>query len=372
MRKIGCFTISSFTGIPLCTQLFEGLFSDISREPVEVYQCYIPGFVTYSDKIRNKPVIHFDTFHKFIHQSAALKIWKYLVVFFQMLIFTLRCKNILIYSIDVYSVCLGLFFKRLFVSRNLMVIYHQIEMDIPAKRSRIDRFLFRVLKKQAAKLDLFIVPEVNRLNYFRQFVPVSTNASLVFPNTTQTHFAGYEQKENVVFAHIGALGFNHYGRELITAFSNIGHEAELWLIGRTTDEMKRFIQAQQNHSIKLIESVPHSQLKEFYRQIDFGFILYRPIDLNNEYAAPNKLYEMWSYGIPVIAHQLEGLKPVFSNGCLGKLIDMQNHEMFVNTLKYCAANRSSFDRKCISNYFSEHYSLDHHINQLKEKVLGSK
>lgn len=367
MRKIGCFTISSFTGIPLCTQLFEGFFSENSREPVEVYQCYIPGFVSYSDKIRNRPVIRFNSFDKFIHQHPALKLWKYLVVFFQMLKFTLRNKHILIYSIDVYSVYLGLLFKRLFMSRDVQVMYHQFEMDILENKTSIDRFFFKLLKKRAADLDLFIVPEINRLNYFRQFVPVRPEACLVFPNTTQNNFSGQRQKDKVVFAHIGALGLNHYGRELVAAFRHIEHKAELWLIGRVTAEIRESINARPAENIKIIESVPHSQLQGFYQQLDFGFILYRPVDLNNEYAAPNKLYEMWSYGIPVIAHQLEGLKTVFKKGCLGKLIDMENPQAFVSTLKYCAENANSFDRKCISDFFLEYYSLDHHLTVLKTK-----
>lgn len=368
MKKIGCFTISSFTGIPLCTQLFEGLFYDINNGAVEVHQCYITGFVSYSDKIRNRPVIRFNSFNEFIKQSALTKFWKYLVVFFRMLGFTLRNKNIVVYSIDVYSVCVGLLFKRLLFLRQIKVVYHQFEMDIPGNKTAIERFFFKLLKRNAAKLDVFIVPEINRLDYFRQFVNVSSEACLVFPNTTQNHFSGHKQKDKVIFAHIGAFGSNHYGRELIAAFSRITHHAELWVIGRITSDMHEFIHAELADNIKIVGAVPHHELKTFYEKIDFGLILYKPFDLNNAFAAPNKLYEMWSYGIPVIAPELEGLKGVYKNGCLGKLVNMEDHDSFVAALDHCSKNPESFDRKCISDFFSAHYSLDHHITALKEKL----
>ncbi len=100
--------------------------------------------------------------------------------------------------------------------------------------------------------------------------------------------------------------------------------------------------------------------------IHYGFILYKGVDKNFEFCAPNKLYEYWAYGIPVFAHHLKGLVPVIMPNLLGRTIDFQSNELeaLINDLMGMPVP----DRKGIQGYFTSHLTLDNYIAPLISKI----
>ena len=57
------------------------------------------------------------------------------------------------------------------------------------------------------------------------------------------------------------------------------------------------------------------------------------MDYNYDFCAPNKLYEYWSYGIPVFAHKLNGLTKLFEKEEYGLLFDFYDNNVHLKILK---------------------------------------
>ena len=101
-------------------------------------------------------------------------------------------------------------------------------------------------------------------------------------------------------------------------------------------------------------------------ETDVGVVLYKDTGLNYRYCAPNKLYEYWSYGIPVIGDLLPGLISVFKNESLGTLVDMQNPQNILRSIQqishHCATKME------VKDYFAKHLKLNIYLNQLLKKL----
>ena len=121
--------------------------------------------------------------------------------------------------------------------------------------------------------------------------------------------------------HVGAVGESSYWRELIAAIGGSNIPIDLVFVGKVNEQIMDYASATCPGIVKFVGEVSHSDLESHYRLCDIGVILYRGDTNNLEFAAPNKLYEYWSYGIPVLAHPLKGLQSQFFDECQGRLVD---------------------------------------------------
>ena len=121
--------------------------------------------------------------------------------------------------------------------------------------------------KNAQYIDLCILPEMNRLRFFRQYVNIDDSKCLVFPNTTAPVAdlaPGNRPSDKIVFAHIGSMGGDNYGLNFIKAFKSVSQEAELWIIGHIVPEVESFIKEQNIPNIRFIKHVSHEALAVYY------------------------------------------------------------------------------------------------------------
>lgn len=367
--EIAAFSINSFSGIPLCTKIFENIFADINvSKKIQVHHCEVKGFVNYSEKVIVKPLRFFESYNLFKTQSSFFKISKYFKVSFRLFVFLFLKRRPVVYTIDANTCTISLLFKGLLFYKKIHVVYHQFEMDIPQDKTRIDKLIFKIFTRVSPTLDLFLVPEKNRLSYFKKLTKLKDENCIVFPNSTEVSEVEKEKNNKIVFGHVGAIGNTHYIESFLKAFTKLNREKELLLIGRVSDDMLEMISKYALTNVRMINQVPHNELGKYYSMMDFGLILYMPVDLNNIYCAPNKLYEFWSYGIPVIAPLLEGLKDIYSMPFLGKLINMENEDSFANELEACIDNKVNYSKNDILEYFESHLSIKKHAEILKTKL----
>lgn len=368
-ERIEAFTISSFTGIPLCTKLFEQFFWKFnSNANIVVHQCSIKGNVNYSSKIENNPIKSFSSFELFKEQTAFFKVRKYLQIILRILKFILSAKNPIIYVIDLNTCTISLVLKKIFFFKKIKVIYHQFEMDIPESKTKLDYLFFTIFKRMSLRLDLFIVPELNRLRYFCEKVKLDKNNYLLFPNTTNKVDSCKKCNETIVFAHVGGLDEGYYIENFLIAFSKLTFKAELLLIGRVSSEIHLMISKYSLTNVQIIGHVQHDMLGEYYSKIDYGLILYRPISLNNDYCAPNKLYEFWANGIPVIAHKLKGLIEIFDRPYLGKLINMDDADQFEQSINQCDFGYLKSSNSQLKSHFDSELCIDKYFTKLESKI----
>jgi hypothetical protein len=76
------------------------------------------------------------------------------------------------------------------------------------------------------------------------------------------------------------------------------------------------------------------------------------------------MYEYWSSGVPVIAHKLISLEPLFINPIQGILTDLSNPDIFYNDLITLSERLETWDRNALRQHFKDHFELNKYISGL--------
>jgi len=176
--------------------------------------------------------------------------------------------------------------------------------------------------------------------------------------------------QKTIVGHIGSVGSEHYIHHFVKAAKLLPRNYEVWFIGNLEPSFEKLLTDAELSNVKYFGHVPHDELADYYRQFDIGLILYRDTSLNFRFCAPNKLYEYWSHGIPVVAHRLPGLTPVFVIPEQGRLTDMDDFENIADALLECAKKNTAASRQMLQRYFREHLHVSLYTERLEDIMTG--
>jgi hypothetical protein len=283
----------------------------------------------------------------------------------------LKKKDIL-YTPDYQVFSFFFIWKSIFRKQKISVIYHPFELTDEAEMGRISRWMWNMtLKKAQQDVAFTVFPEKNRRDYFCRLAQYPISRTLVLANSTllaiQPDVQPHERffKEGVtVIGHIGSLGPDHYVEVLVELLekNRFNEKIGFLVVGNYIESVRSKLLGANNPRLVLIEKVPHSELGHFYHQIDYGLILYKALTLNFDYCAPNKLYEYFSYGIPVLAHPLRGLTYLDLPQDMLHLIDFDSNIFSnqVNTL----LNKINTSKEDIRQKFVKFISVEKELDKL--------
>ncbi|MBO6517687.1 MAG: glycosyltransferase [Bacteroidia bacterium] len=359
-------SIGTFSGLPLVKYIFD-LFHSLGE--THVVQCTMGNFHNYLQQANtHQTVLHFPTNKEFNSQGTSHKIKKYLKVFSNVLFdgSTRACY----YTIDLFTLALLIFLKKVRVKRNAVIVYHQFELIEPQQLNRLDSFFLKYISKNLKQLNLAVFPEENRMNYFKSLVNTPDDTDyLLIPNSNDNDFGNTQQPGSgkTVVGHIGAVGLGHYIHSFMEAVKDLPQDQyDVLFIGSLQQEVIDLISGYNLTNVKLIGQIPHNELSSYYETIDIGVILYKDIGLNYRFCAPNKLYEYWSHGIPVVAHELPGLTSVFADPMEGKLVDMTEPSTIVQALMNQSV--SVDNRKALNEMFKRKHHIAQYLELLKQRL----
>jgi glycosyltransferase involved in cell wall biosynthesis len=171
---------------------------------------------------------------------------------------------------------------------------------------------------------------------------------------------------------VGSTGEGTYWREIVD-YVKADKElvSELAFVGHSFEGLKLYVDTLCDPRIKCLPTVPHGELNELYSSYDVGLILYKPIDLNTELAAPNKLYEFWANGLPVLAPKLSGLCSQIDNPVFGVMVDLRSSADVTNALTRFRDNLNGpVSRKDLQNIFAARWDQTHFVTPLVESWLS--
>jgi glycosyltransferase involved in cell wall biosynthesis len=317
-----------------------------------------------------------DTFNS---HTINNKFRKFAGFIYQIFRSTILQNNNTVYTVDFQIAAVLIWIKKKWKPQ-LRIVYHQFEAFESDMASGITRKLQQYLMKYAEELDLVVFPEVNRQEFFTSRINVSTNRTFLIPNSNnlpllvpENNNALPERNQNkTIIAHVGNLSASHYTFSFLDFIrTNKEPELEFLFIGPIDPEVNPVLQklAASDNRVVLVGSISHVELLPYYAVIGIGVILYRGIDLNNEYCAPNKLYEYWSQGIPVIAHTLKGLTSIWSHNFMGNLVDMNDPDDVQRGLDTIKRDLPS-KHIALRSWFEREGNLDIYLRTLKEKVTA--
>lgn len=365
-------SISSLSFFPVFKYILE-VFLKIDNDNKNnhhLVESYLKGFPEYSSQVCTHYYYRFNNINHFNSMSLQIKIRRYLYALFY-IIKAILSKKTVIYTSDYQVLFIAFILFKLFGKSNVVLIYHQFELiELDHKRN-----ILQIISQNIHFIDLVIFPEINRLNYFISNTNFPVQKTILFPNTgkinndviTLKHPILHEFKEDdIVIAHIGNVGFNHYFNEIIQIFSsaNLPSNYKLIFIGKQSKDLEIFFQNNAFSNIYFYNEIPHNELSSIYNFIDYGLILYKPIDLNFDFCAPNKLYEYWAHGVPVMAHCLRGLENIITHN-LGSIIDFNNIQLN-DILKINKLTEEK--RNMIKEEFRIKFEVTYYQNQLNQKL----
>lgn len=360
-------TINSFVTLPPALNIYK-LFSEIGK--ITIVQNNINGFDNpYKFASNYNTLFNFKKYYSFTHQNIFVKIFKYVFSIIYFLKFKFKSRLLgnktFYYNIDLFGVALSLFFK----GRKDYIIYHQFELLEISRLNKLDSLIFKFVKQKIHKIDLIIVPEINRLQLLKvQLNDSNSSRYLMIPNTNNNSNLLIRHKMNkdeVRITHIGSIGGDHYLMSFLQAMKKLDYRFHLHFYGFINAELMNKAKALGLKNIFFHGQVEHKELDAIYRNTDIGIILYSESEQNTLYCAPNKLYEYWSYGIPVIAHQLPGLTPIFNHPILGSLVDFKSNEQISSSIIELSNN---INPGAVNKYFLDHYKFSLFSHRILEKI----
>lgn len=336
------------------------IISHVSKNnDIQLIECFIDG----NYKFENTSTIYLKEFtnvKEFNNQNIIFKFQKYIVSFYKIISFIICKEKKVIYIIDFELLLFAIILKNIFFFSKVKIIYHQFEVvNFKSIFSKLLKFF---------NLDILIFPEINRAEFFISNTKSNTKI-IIFPNTCSINnnikFNDSFKLDEIiggrkVIGHIGNIGSDHFINVLIQIIK-ISDESKYFflLVGNYDNNVKKILnQFNNKKNVIVLNSVQHSQLPDLYNIIDFGLILYKPLDYNYDYCAPNKLYEYWSYGIPVFAHKLKGLSLLFESDDFGTLLNFYDNDIHEKIINYINNYK---DNKLLKIEFSLHYSIEHYL-----------
>ena len=350
----------------------------LSQNKILITTTHIKGFYTFQEYGVQRNTITFRDVAHLNSKSRWERILQYYKSILRILWIVIPRRNAKIYLIDYQLVAFAIWLKKR-IRKKLDIIYHQFELFDPSIEKSINRKLQHYVFKNASWVNLFIFPENNRLLFFKKHSGLQELNYLIIPNTNNLHpVAGMEplpdklfSPEQIVIAHIGNVGTSHYIHSYIHFIEN-NQEPNLrfLFIGFLESRVKLLIEKLMatDSRVTYINQMPHHQLLQYYQRIDLGIILYKGVDKNNEFCAPNKLYEYWAYGIPVIAHRLDGLKGIWKHDFMGELIDLESGEQLHEAIHKLIQLKKEYQPRLLE-YFNREIAFNCYAQVLKDKII---
>jgi hypothetical protein len=364
-HKILFASINSFLGYPPIKQIFLHLKSE---NDIYYIQSDIREFENFFDIpfVNKKTIFFYPNSKLYNSQSRSQKIFKYIFLIFYYLTFKFKFKKeaITIVTIDLFTLLLSLLIK----GGKSKIIYIQYEvMELP-RLNRLDKLLFRLIKKRSKKIDIIITPEENRTNILKDLLPNSKHETFFTIPNSNNNILNIQSRDNdkIIITHVGAVGLNHNIRSFLNSIAALDNRKyEIRFIGTIKPEVLDLIKKFNYFNVKIFGQIKHNELEKYYLETDIGIILYRDDGINYRFCAPNKLYEYWSYGIPVLGDILPGLQSVFKECCLGELVDMSYSSNISNSILKLSKPQY---KNGIRSYFDRHYKLDIFLSDLNKKL----
>lgn len=371
-------SINSATAIPILRFVADRLNANAN---VRVAECRIQGVSTSWPDVAITSLGNFSNSKDFLSQNALFKIFKYVKASLFFMKWSLKRAPLTVYLIDYQLVGIVAAIARLLRMKHARIVYHQFETVEPDRvAGRLNQWFWNCFRRNINRVDLVIVPESNRLSYLIELTQYDRQKTILMPNTCKQQgltgavvHDGLKDIPNdaVVIGHVGNVGPDHYLDTFIRTVNAMRDDENAYfvLIGNIASSVRTAFQGANNPRLILLDAVPHADLVKVYCRIDLGLILYKGIDRNFEFCAPNKLYEYWSYGIPVVAHPLKGLQSVFVDECLGRLVCLEEHSGFEKLLR-ATVRTTAFSREKLIKYFNDKLSIDRYLDNF-EVALNS-
>lgn len=190
-----------------------------------------------------------------------------------------------------------------------------------ARWDRLERFLIN-------RPDAIIVPSASRADEFasryfikRPFIVMNCPPATAEPDPASSPLAALRRTGESLLVYAGAFNANRGLENLIHAAGTI-ERARLVMVGfgSLEGELRR-LAAAQGDRVVFHRPVEHDKVVALAAGADVGLAPYLPVGLNNQLAAPNKLFEYLHAGIAIAGSDLPDIRTVVRRHEVGAVFD---------------------------------------------------
>ncbi|HEX6180959.1 MAG TPA: glycosyltransferase [Chitinophagaceae bacterium] len=370
--KISFLSAHSMNSIPMLVGLMRELGTSFR---VFAYHIRVKEYAQLPSSVTERPFRTLQNRKEILGRSRLFNLRRYVYLNYHILKQVLAGNQVIYCTDDTVMLMVLLYCKFFGKKKNTVIVYHEFEnVD---KKNKLTTRIEQGMKLNTNLIDLVIAPEPNRLMFLLNNLRLTAGKGMMVPNTcdapdenTNVHPAFQNiPGDSVKLLHVGSIGAEgHYFEELLRA---LPLSWTLILVGTVSDgQMELVTKYKQQKQIVLISQVPHKELASIYRGADLGLILYKGVDFNHEYCAPNKLYEFWSFGLPVIAHSLKGLQSVFVHPFQGKLFDFTGAGLQEELTSWAKTVNLQADSTELRSFFKDHLLISTYADDLKEVLTN--
>ena len=265
-------------------------------------------------------------------------------------------------SLDTALACKGLNF---FATNQYVLHLHEL---YDTHRNKL-----KSIKVIAQNAKHVVVPEINRAGILQVWLGLKERP-VVLPNKPYDHprtrkieptndlirqiiSTYYTDKPIILYQ--GHIGGDRNLMPLAQAMKQLP-EYEFWLLGTDHGYADQLVAVAEN--IKYLGSVPAPYHLEITSYASIGIMSYDPINLNNLYCAPNKVWEYSGFGIPFLANKCLSLEAL-SQELIGKTVNWDKNEIEAS-IKSILENFKEFQAKSIG--FFQKYDLVKTVHNIVE------
>lgn len=246
--------------------------------------------------------------------------------FLEQLFFNRRATSILknlplthIHCHDLSTLLAGVWAKEQ-VKAKLVFDAHEL---MPESMGGIKELIWGIIESKCiAFCDQIIMPEKNRITYFKQKYSNIPEPILLenFPRKSDIPTSIFDlfrciyplKKEQTIILYSGSIGSGRYIEELIDSMALCSNEFALVILGRVFKRYEKKVSAKigkyaLGDRVFLHGAVPHASILPYMASCDIGTAFYPNTDLNNYYCASNKLYEYIALNKIVLTNNYPGL-----------------------------------------------------------------
>ena len=209
----------------------------------------------------------------------------------------------------------------------------------------------RIERKCVESCDKIIMPEKNRIAYFKKKYPRVGDVLLLenfprrdeLPKNSEDPFRKIYPiaRDQKIVLYTGLIAAKRSVEELIDSMALCGDEFVLVLLGRTFKGYEQSLRERirkggLEKKVFLHDAVPYAHILKYMAAGDIGTAFYRNTNINNYYCASNKLFEYIALGKPVLTNNYPGLLESLERYRQGVCLDKITPENLANAyLRVC-------------------------------------
>jgi glycosyltransferase involved in cell wall biosynthesis len=211
------------------------------------------------------------------------------------------------------------------------VLYRAHELCSELEGLSLAKYWRMLEKKLVPRADLVVVPNEERASIIKK--ELGARAIVVVQNCPPyssparnnilhkvLQMKGYSPE--LIALYQGRFGEDRCTDELVAAVPYLSGNITLVLLGHAPKDYISQLKDKVSklgiaHRVAILDPVPYDDVVNYTTSADLGIVFYRNSSRNNYYCAPNKLYEYFMAGLPVVASDFPGLRALVQESGAG-------------------------------------------------------